>query len=483
MSLEYVFAVLRARWLIATITLVTVFGAVAVYTWAMPRKYLATSSVVLDIKNPDPIAGAAQAAMGSPTYMLTQIEVITSTRVAEKAARILKLDQVPELRNKWQLSTGGLGSYEAWVANVIKGGLEARPLRGSNIITFIYTAEDPKFAAAAANAFMQAYLTTAVELRTNPAKQFNEEFDAKAKDLREKYEAAQRRLSEFQQQQGLVVTDERMDIETNRLNALSNDYLQMQSAMADSNSRQSAARSSPDQSPDVISNGTVAGIRSDIIRQEASLEQLSSRLGDNHPQVIELKTSLAELRRKLEIESKRIVGSVSVANNVTSSRLGIMKAALDEQRSKVLKLKSIRDEASMLQRDVENAQRSLDAVTVRMQNASLESQAPQASVAPLEYATPPGGPSSPRVGSNLALGAVLGLVLAAAVSFLMELFDRRMRTGTDVEALLLLHSLGSVPRFTKKNGKADSLSHRFGLGKPALSGPAAASASNAPSAP
>jgi len=199
MSLEYVFAVLRARWLIATITLVTVFGAVAAYTWVMPRKYLATSSVVLDIKNPDPIAGAAQAAMGSPTYMLTQIEVITSTRVAEKAARILKLDQVPELRANWQKSTGGLGSFEAWVANVIKAGLEARPLRGSNIITFIYTSEDPKFAAAAANAFMQAYLTTAVELRTNPAKQFNEDFDAKAKELREKYEAAQRRLSEFQQ--------------------------------------------------------------------------------------------------------------------------------------------------------------------------------------------------------------------------------------------------------------------------------------------
>lgn len=472
MSLEYVFAVLRARWLVATITLVTVFGAVAAYTWMMPRKYLATSSVVLDIKNPDPIAGMAQAAMGSPTYMLTQIEVITSTRVAEKAARILKLDQVPELRNKWQQSTGGIGSFEAWVANVIKAGLEARPLRGSNIITFIYTAEDPKFAAAAANAFMQAYLTTAVELRTNPAKQFNEEFDAKAKELREKYEAAQRRLSAFQQEQGLVVTDERVDIETNRLNSLANEYLQMQGAMADSNSRQSAARASPDQSPDVISNGTVAGIRSDIIRQEASLEQLSSRLGDQHPQVIELKTSLAELRRKLEIESKRIVGSVSVANNVTSARLALMKAALDEQRNKVLKLKSIRDEASMIQRDVETAQRTLDAVTVRMQNSALESQAPQASVAPLEYATPPGNPSSPRVGSNLALGAVLGLVMAIALAFLIELFDRRLRTATDIEALLLLHSMGTVPRFKHKAAKAGGLSSRLRLGKPALNAPA-----------
>ena len=73
MSLEYVFAVLRARWLIATITLVAVFGAVAAYTWMMPRKYIATSSVVLDIKNPDPIAGAEHAAKRSPTYMLTQL--------------------------------------------------------------------------------------------------------------------------------------------------------------------------------------------------------------------------------------------------------------------------------------------------------------------------------------------------------------------------------------------------------------------------
>jgi len=472
MSLEYVFAVLRARWLAATITLFAVFGSVAVYTWVMPRKYIATSSVVLDIKNPDPIALQAQAAIGSPTYMLTQIEVITSTRVAEKAARILKLDQVPELRANWQKSTGGVGSFEAWVANLIKASLEARPLRGSNIITFLYTSEDPKFAAAAANAFMQAYLATAVELRTNPAKQFNEEFDAKAKELRQKYEEAQRRISEFQQEQGLIVTDERVDIETNRLASLSSEYLQMQAAMADSNSRQSAARRSPDQSPDVISNPTVASIRGDIIRQEASLEQLTARLGDNHPQVVELKSSLADLRRKLETESRRIVGSVSVTNNVTSARLGLMKEALDEQRNKVLKLKTIRDQAAILQRDVEVAQRALEGVTVRMQNAALESQAPQASVAPLEYATPPSYPSSPRVISNLAIGAVLGIVLAIALAFLIELFDRRLRTATDIEALLLLHSMGSVPRFKSKASKSGGLSSRLRLGKPALNAPA-----------
>lgn len=471
-DLKYVMAVLRARWLIAASTLVLVLGSVAAYTWLMPRKYMATASVVLDIKNPDPIAGMAQAAVGSPTYMLTQIEVITSTRVAEKAARILKLDQVRQLRERWQEDTGGRGSFDSWIANVLRGGLEARPLRGSNVITFIYTAEDPQFASAAANAFMQAYLATSVELRTSPAKQFNEEFDERARQLREKYEAAQRRLSEFQQQQGLVVTDERLDVETNRLNALAGQFLEMQAAAADSNSRQRAAQTRPDQAPDVISNGTVASIRGDIIRQEASLEQLSSRLGDSHPQVIELKTSLAELRRKLDIESRRVVGSVSVTNNVTSARLGLMKAALHEQRNKVLKLKSIRDEASLMERDVEAAQRALEGLTTRMQNASLESQATQANVAPLEYANPPSGPSSPRVGSNLALGAVLGLVLAVALAFFTELFDRRLRTATEVEALLDLNSMGSLPRFKIARTDGSRMGNRLQIGKPALNAPA-----------
>jgi polysaccharide biosynthesis transport protein len=469
MSLEYIFAVLRARWIIALGTFLVILGSVAAYTWLMPRTYTAVASVVLDIKNPDPIAGGVSPALASPTYMFTQIEIITSTRVAQKVVKNLKLDQVPELRQKWLETTGGTGSFDTWVAQSVKSSLEARPSRGSNVINFIYQATDPAFASTMVNAFMSAYLDTTMDLRTDPAKQYNQFFDANSKQLREKLEAAQGKLSSFQQRQGLIVTDERLDVEMGRLNSLASQLVTMETASADSGSRKNMVSSQQGgNTQEVMNSPLVASLKSEIVRAEATLGQLATRLGEQHPQVIELKANLDQLRAKLDIEVKRVSNSYALSNTMNQSREAQVKEAVEAQRAKVLKMKQVRDEAALLERDVLDAQRSYEGVVGRMLSTTLESQALQSNVAPLEYATPPSLPSSPRVTTNLAIGTALGLVLAVGLAFLIELVDKRLRTTSDVDALLQLPCLGTVPRFKSRGGDTRQIAKRFQLGVPAL---------------
>ena len=469
MSLEYIFAVLRARWIIALGTFLVILGSVAAYTWLMPRTYTAVASVVLDIKNPDPIAGGVSPALASPTYMLTQIEIITSTRVAQKVVKNLKLDQVPELRQRWLETTGGTGSFDTWVAQSVKSALEARPSRGSNVINFIYQATDPAFASTMVNAFMAAYLDTTMDLRTDPAKQYNLFFDANAKQLREKLEAAQSKLSTFQQRQGLIVTDERMDVEMSRLNGLASQLVSMETASADSGSRKNMVSSQQGgNTQEVMNSPLVASLKSEVVRAEAQLGQLATRLGEQHPQVIELKASLDQLRAKLDIEVKRVSNSYALSNTMNQSREAQIKGSVEAQRAKVLKMKQVRDEAALLERDVLDAQRSYEGVIGRMLSTTLESQALQSNVSPLEYATPPSLPSSPRVVSNLIIGTALGLVLAIGLAFLIELIDKRLRTTSDVDALLQLPCIGTVPRFKSRGGDTRQIAKRFQLGVPAL---------------
>ena len=473
MSLEYIFAVLRARWLVALGAFLVILGSVATYTWLMPRTYTAVASVVLDIKNPDPIAGGVSPALASPTYMLTQIEIITSTRVAQKVVKNLKLDQVPELRQKWLDSTGGSGSFESWVAMSIKSSLEARPSRGSNVINFIYQAADPGFAATMVNAFVAAYLDIAMDLRTDPAKQYTQFFDANSKQMRERLEAAQAKLSSFQQRQGLIVTDERMDVEMSRLNSLAQQLVGMESASADSGSRKAMISSQQGGSTqEVMSSPLVASLKSDVVRQEAALGQMATRLGDQHPQVIELKANLDQLRAKLDAEVKRVSNSFTLSNTMNQSREAQIKEMVEQQRAKVLKMKQTRDEAALLERDVADAQRSYEGVVARMTATALESQALQANVSPLEYASPPPIPSSPRVFTNVAIGGVLGLVLAVGLAFLIELVDKRLRTAAEVDMLLDLPCIGTVPRFKNRSGDTRQIARRFHLGAPALKSPA-----------
>ncbi|MDE2076523.1 MAG: chain length determinant protein EpsF [Burkholderiales bacterium] len=450
MTFQLLFAIVRARWLVASSVFALIFASVAAFTWLMPKNYTANASIILDIKGQDPIAGYVSPALASPTYLMTQVDVVTSNRVALKVVHRLRLNESTEMRQKWLQATKGVGSFESWLANLIKANLEAHPSRGSNVIYLSYQATDPNFAAAVANGFVQAYLDTTLELRTAPAKQYNDFFDENARSLRSALEKAQARLSAYQQQQGLLVNDERFDVETARLNELSSQYVLTQAAVADSGSRQAAAAAQGDKSPDVLNNPIIAGLKTDLNRQEAALEQLATRLGDRHPAVVEAKSGIDELKRKLELEVRRVSSSVGVGNSVNVSRAAQIKLALDEQRAKVLKMKAVRDEAEMLQRDVDNAQRAYEGVVARMNSTSLESQANQANISALEMATPPSVPSSPRVLSNLALGILVGSVLAVCMALLIERFDPRLRAPSDVEHLFQLPQIGVIPAFQQR---------------------------------
>jgi uncharacterized protein involved in exopolysaccharide biosynthesis len=91
-----------------------------------------------------------------------------------------------------------------WLAGLLKRQLEIKPSRESNVITINYQAADPTFAATVANAFVQAYIDTTIDLRVEPARQYSGFFNQRAQAAREKLEASQTRLSEYQRARGIV---------------------------------------------------------------------------------------------------------------------------------------------------------------------------------------------------------------------------------------------------------------------------------------
>ena len=61
-------------------------------------------------------------------------------------------------------------------------------------------------------------------------------------------------------------------------------------------------------------------------------------------------------------------------------------------------------------------------------------------------ATVPSSPSSPRTTRNVALGILLGILLGIGLAVVREQFDRRLRDLEDVEEILRLPVLGTIPR-------------------------------------
>jgi chain length determinant protein EpsF len=368
--------------------------------------------------------------------------------------RSLKLADNPQIRSQWQDSTKGAGDIETWLVERLQKELDVRPSRESSVLNVSYRAPDPRFAAGLANAFVQAYLETAVELRVDPAKQFSSFFDSRAKEAREALERAQAKLSAFQRENGVVMTDERMDVETQRLNELSSQLVALQSLAAEATSRQAQATAgSGDKLQEVSSNPVVATLRADLSRQEARLKEISARLGDANPQVVELKANITELRQRIDSEVSRLTAGVGVSGSISRQREAQTRAELEAQRAKVLRMKQVRDEGLVIQRDVEIAQRNYDAIVQRFTQTSIESQATSSGASLLTPATPPLEHSSPKVLLNTLLAIFVGLLLGTGVVLGAELRDRRVREADDIPGLIGVPVLGALPGPDRPGGK------------------------------
>ncbi len=439
-------SILRARWWVLVLVLGLTLATTLVVSLLLPKQYTATASVVVDFK-PDPISAAVFGGMPSPAVMATQVDILTSERVALRVVQANRLAENPQIRAQWQDETGGEGTVEQWLITLFQKSLDVQPSRESSVIRVGYQAPDPRFAAGMANAFVQAYIDTALALRVNPALKYSGFFDQQVKDAREALEKAQSKVSDFQRAKGIIATDERLDVENARLNELSSQLVALQAVAAESRSRQTQANAGAgERMTEVLNNPVINQLKADISRAEAQLKLLGARLGDAHPQVVEAKASLGELRNRLDLETKRVTGGVGVTSTINNQREAQLRAALDTQRSQVLRMKGVRDEGQVLQRELESAQRTYDAVQTRLAQSSLESQTTQSNVNVLTQAVPPLQPSSPNLPLNMALAIFLGGLLAVGTALLLELMDRRVRSVDDVIAALDLPVIGVLPQ-------------------------------------
>jgi succinoglycan biosynthesis transport protein ExoP len=199
------------------------------------------------------------------------------------------------------------------------------------------------------------------------------------------------------------------------------------------------------QMSDVLGNGTVSGLKSELSSAELKLQELSARYGDRNPQVQDARAAVAELKNKVARATSDVTGAVGIDARISRQRESELQAAIDAQRTKVLGLKETRDQAAVLQRDVDNAQRAYDMVFARVNQTNLESQNRQSNATVISQASVPTEPSSPKVVANLLMGIVGAFGLALGTALLIEQFDKRVRTTADAIAFLGLPVIGIMP--------------------------------------
>jgi chain length determinant protein EpsF len=453
MTLQELLLILRARAKVVVITLLATLLSTLALSVLLPKQYTATTAVVIDVKSPDPIAGMILPGMISPGYMATQVDIITSDRVAQRAAKLLHMDEDASMKALWRDATEGRGKFEAWLGNLLQKKLDVKPSRESNVINIAYTGSDPARTAAVANAFARAYIDVNLELKIDPARQSATWFEEQTRSVRDKLEAAQQVLSSYQQKTGIMITDDRVDYETAKLNELSSQLTLVQTQTSDSHSKSATAGGS-ETLPEVMQSTLINGLRADIARLEARQQESSVNLGMNHPQTLRTSSELTSLKDRLAEETRRISSSLGTLYRVGKQKEKELLDAIQAQKTRVLDLNKHRDELSVLTRDVVSAQRAFDGVSQRSTQARLESLSIQTNITPLNHASEPTTPSRPNLVLNMLIALFLGSLLGVGLALMIELVQRRVRSSAnlaeaiDLPILVCISSTAAAPSLT-----------------------------------
>jgi len=450
MNLHLLLSALRARWgLFLFIFVATVLAAAGV-SMIMPKTYTANVSLLVDNKDDQSLANGAMVPVRERAgYMQTQIDLITSPRVARKVVTDLKLADDPALHDAYEKATNGRGAIEDWLAEGLLKKLKVDTSQ-SSVIQVSFASPDPDFSAAVANAFAKAYTDMTLELRVDPSRETASWFDEQLKDMRRNYEQAQARLAAYQKEKGIVNVDEHFDVENTALNDLSAQVVKAQEQTYEALSRQAQAgqladaAASREKMPEILANPFVQTIKTDLVRAETKLQELSTRLGSGHPLYQSQLAETKGLRDRLNAETSKIVAGLDASVRQSRQREANLRAALAAQRARVLNMKEAQSQLRVMMRDAEIAQRTYETAMQRAVGSRVESRARLTNVSVLSPAVAPFVPTRPRVAINIALAAIVGLLLGLSVIYMLEAFDRRVRSLDDLEESLRVPMLAEL---------------------------------------
>ena len=450
------------KWIaLALLVLVSIAGTATTLLW--PKQYTAEAAMVVELRV-DPVLGALAPALAAPGYMATQIDILKSERVAARVVKMLGVERSPAAVAQWREETNAKIPLERYFANLLQKGLQIEPSRGSNVINILFSARDAIFAQAAANAFAQAYMDISVELRVAPARQTAAFMDDQTKVARTKLEGAQERLSKFQQDKGILVTDDKFDQESAKYTSLSTQLTSAQAELTEAETR--VRNSGGESSPDILFNPAVSGLKAQLASAQTRLTEMSSIVGVNHPARIQLEAQIGELKRQIAAETRRVSGGTSTINRGITQKITDLKGQVDAQKKRLMELRQDRDQASFFIRDLNSAQREFDIVSSRVSQFSLESQNNQSNTRLLSPAVEPLEPSRPKILVGI-LGSIFGGIVVGMLAALgWELRDRRVRDPEDLFVIPGVPVLGVL----RPEGSKLPVFRRLLQGGPAVDG-------------
>jgi uncharacterized protein involved in exopolysaccharide biosynthesis len=282
----------------------------------------------------------------------------------------------------------------------------------SDIIDIAYTASNPDQARTIADALRTAFIDTSVAFTRQEAGQNADWYAAQAQQAKSALDAADGAKTAYEKQNGIVLQDNKLDVDSARLQAMS----------------QEGAAIAP---PAVIAaqqNPEYSTLSLQLAQIDSAIAQAAKTLGPNHPELQELRAKRAAVASELAKQHASSGGAVA------SVDVGALDRAVSAEKSKVIAEGDKIAKLKQLQAEVDIRREQYEKTSAMAAQLRQESVIADVGLTPLGEATVPSQPAFPNWLLLIPGGIGLGLAVGLMVALLTELFARRVRGPEDLRS-------------------------------------------------
>ena len=456
---------LRRRWMLAVAVAVVVLAAVAVYTALQKPMYEARGIIQFDPRPPQPLGQSVSSVIqvGADTFVesvqfvTTQAAIIKSSRLSETVAHSLGLE-----RNAAFLAQSRPGEVvqprEVSVrsaASRLSSRVLVTPIKTSHLVEITYRDADPARAERILRTLLDTYVTENLESKVEMTSDAGDWLQKQLATLKDDLYTNERALHDFKLQKNIlsVSMHDQNNILKDQIKTFSDELTLARADEAKVASRLTAVRKLTRNLVDLRAAGMLetdtlgkSGILDAYTKAEQDLAALSSsNRGPQHPDVLAAKARSDATRDALVRELEGIRSALSVRLTTLRDQTTRFGELLAESKQEAFELNRMEIDYDRLRRSRDNTEKLYSVVLERSKTTDITRMLRVNNVRVMEPPVEPGGPVTPRVPLNLAVGGILGLILGAGAAFAREQKDHTLKTPEDAERELSLPVLGVLP--------------------------------------
>ena len=356
--------------------------------------------------------------------LATQIRILTSRPLVEATISRLDLRAAlePALGKKDRLlGRLGLGGPRLSASDAALAALHVEPSGLSRVVDIYFEHADPAVAEKFANGLAEEFIRQSVESRWKSAEHTAEWLSGELGSTRERLAELQGKLQQMARNNGIVSLPGGSTLAEERLRLIQDDLSRAQSERIASQSRWEQARELPaNEAATTIDNQALRDHELRLADLRVQLNALNTKFKPGYTGVKALQAQVDYLEKKLEDERHQILDRARNQFEAAVRREGMIVDQHQRFSGVVASQKAAAVEFDLLRQEAETSRSLYDSLLRKIKESTVAATIGATHIRVVDPATAPPNPIRPQPlltsGLGLALGLMVGLVLAAAKS-------------------------------------------------------------------